>query len=108
MRPYRGGRRPAEGRPCLRRRTGRPPCGTAGRHVAERSSALVFLLWRCRAPQGDSLDWGQWAIVGNDPAFNGEGSHDTGESAGRSRQAPLAPTLAALQLRWSLVPSQRQ
>ena len=31
---------------------------------------------------GTPIDWGQWAITGNDPEFKGQGNADTGEDYG--------------------------
>ena len=38
---------------------------------------------------GHKVDWGKWAITGNDPVFGGTGNPDTGA---RSQQ-PAAPML---------------
>ena len=32
--------------------------------------------------KGEKIDWGQWAITGNDPDFNGTGNPDTGDDYG--------------------------
>ncbi len=31
---------------------------------------------------GEKIDWGQWAITGNDPEFGGTGNPDTGDDYG--------------------------
>ncbi len=32
--------------------------------------------------KGEKIDWGQWAITGDDPDFDGTGNPDTGEDYG--------------------------
>ncbi len=32
--------------------------------------------------KGEKLDWGQWAITGDDPDFGGTGNPDTGDDYG--------------------------
>ena len=42
-------------------------------------------MWWCRDDvnhKGEKLDWGQWAITGNDPDFGGTGNPDTGDDYG--------------------------
>lgn len=34
---------------------------------------------------GRKIDWGKWAITGNDPVFGGTGNPDTGEGCWRTR-----------------------
>ena len=38
----------------------------------------------CRdvSPTGEQIEWGRWAITGNDPDFRGTGNPDTGEDYG--------------------------
>ncbi len=31
---------------------------------------------------GEKIDWGKWAITGNDPEFGGTGNPDTGDDYG--------------------------
>ena len=43
------------------------------------------ILWLCRDDvnhKGEKIDWGKWAITGNDPDFNGTGNPDTGDDYG--------------------------
>lgn len=42
---------------------------------------------------GEKIDWGQWAITGNDPEFGGTGNPDTGDDYG---PAPGALTTSQL------------
>ena len=55
------------------------------------------ILWLCRDDvnhKGEKIDWGQWAITGNDPDFNGTGNPDTGDDYGPApgRQMDLCYT----------------
>lgn len=38
---------------------------------------------------GEKIDWGQWAITGDDPDFNGTGNPDTGEDYGPAPGEPI-------------------
>lgn len=58
-------------------------------------------MWWCRDDvnhKGEKLDWGQWAITGNDPDFGGTGNPDTGDDYGPAPGGIIrlpAPKLAA-------------
>ena len=52
------------------------------------------ILWLCRDDvnhKGEKIDWGQWAITGNDPDFNGTGNPDTGDDYGPAPGRPSEP-----------------
>ena len=39
--------------------------------------------------KGEKIDWGQWAITGDDPDFGGTGNPDTGDDYGPAPGRPL-------------------
>ncbi|KAG2422982.1 hypothetical protein HXX76_015653 [Chlamydomonas incerta] len=50
---------------------------------------------------GKSIDWGRWAITGNDPVFKGEGNPDTGDDFGAAPDLDHAnPELRAALVDW--------
>ena len=67
-------------------------------------------MWWCRDDvnhKGEKLDWGQWAITGNDPDFGGTGNPDTGDdygpAPGRTLHDPAPkPAAGILHLRQAL------
>ena len=51
--------------------------------------------------QGNRIDWGRWAITGDDPDFGGEGNPDTGDDYGAAPDLDhLNPDLRAALVAW--------
>jgi len=64
------------------------------RHTQDPAGFSIQLNRQCRDDvnhKGEKIDWGQWAITGDDPDFGGTGNPDTGDDYGPAPGIVSAP-----------------